>query len=49
MTARHRAIEFKRFLTRIDQAAPAGLAVNVICDNSSTHKTQRSSVGVTAR
>jgi transposase len=39
MTARHRAIEFRRFLTRIDQQVPAELAVHVICDNSSTHKT----------
>jgi transposase len=39
MTPRHRAVEFKRFLDRIDQQVPAGLAVHVICDNSSTHKT----------
>ena len=39
MTARHRGVEFKRFLARIDQQVPAGLAVHVICDNSSTHKT----------
>jgi transposase len=39
MTARHRAVEFKRFLTRIDQAVPADLGVHVVCDNSSTHKT----------
>jgi transposase len=39
MTPRHRAVEFKRFLARIDQAVPADLAVHVICDNSSTHKT----------
>jgi transposase len=39
LTARHRAVEFKRFLHRIDQAVPADLAVHVICDNSSTHKT----------
>jgi transposase len=39
MTARHRAVEFKRFLAHIDQQVPAGLAVHVICDNSSTHKT----------
>jgi transposase len=39
LTDRHRAIEFKRFLHRIDQQVPAGLAVHVICDNSSTHKT----------
>jgi transposase len=39
LTGRHRAIEFRRFLARIDQAVPAELAVHVICDNSSTHKT----------
>jgi transposase len=39
LTDRHRAIDFKRFLTRIDQQVPAGLAGQVICDNSSTHKT----------
>jgi transposase len=39
MTAHHRAIEFRRFLARIDQAVPADLAVHVVCDNSSTHKT----------
>jgi transposase len=38
LTPRHRAIEFRRFLARIDQAVPADLAVHVICDNSSTHK-----------
>jgi transposase len=38
MTARHRAVEFKRFLDRVDQQVPAGLEVHVICDNSSTHK-----------
>jgi transposase len=39
MTPRHRAIEFKRFLARVDQAVPAELEVHVICDNSSAHKT----------
>jgi len=39
LTARHRAIEFKRFLARIDAGVPAGLEVHVICDNSSTHST----------
>jgi transposase len=38
MTARHRAVEFKRFLDRVDTQVPAGLQVHVICDNSSTHK-----------
>jgi transposase len=39
MTARSRAGEFRRFLAGIDQQVPAELAVHVICDNSSTHKT----------
>jgi transposase len=39
LTPRHRAIEFKRFLARIDKAVPAELDVHVICDNSSTHYT----------
>jgi transposase len=39
MTARHRAVEFKRFLDRVDSQVPARLQVHVICDNSSTHKT----------
>jgi transposase len=39
MTSRHRAIEFKRFLTQIDKVTPAELDVHLICDNSSTHKT----------
>jgi transposase len=37
--ARHRAIEFKRFLQTIDREVPAELDVHVILDNSSTHKT----------
>jgi transposase len=36
---RHRAIEFKRFLQTLDRAVPAELAVHVVLDNSSTHKT----------
>jgi transposase len=39
LTARHRAIEFKRFLDHVDRQVPAGLDLHVICDNSSTHKT----------
>jgi transposase len=39
LTARHRAVEFRRFLARIDTQVPAELAARVICDNSSTHKT----------
>jgi transposase len=36
---RHRAIEFKKFLQRIDAEVPGDLDVHVILDNSSTHKT----------
>jgi transposase len=39
LTPRHRAMEFKRFLGRIDKQVPAGLDVHLICDNSSTHTT----------
>jgi hypothetical protein len=35
MTARHRAIEFQRFLDRVNAQVPAGLDIHVICDNSS--------------
>jgi transposase len=37
--ARHRAIEFKKFLQTIDREVPDDLAVHVVLDNSSTHKT----------
>jgi transposase len=36
---RHRAIEFKTFLQTIDREVPDRLAVHVVLDNSSTHKT----------
>jgi transposase len=36
---RHRAVEFKKFLIRIDKEVPDGLDVHLICDNASTHKT----------
>lgn len=36
---RHRAIEFKKFLTRIDKTVPAGLDVHLVCDNYATHNT----------
>jgi transposase len=39
MTPRHRAEEFRRFLTLIDNSVPAHLDVHVVLDNSSTHKT----------
>ena len=37
--ARHRAIEFKKFLQTLDREVPAELQVHVVLDNSSTHKT----------
>jgi transposase len=36
---RHRATEFKKFLTSIDKTVPAELDVHLICDNYGTHKT----------
>ena len=39
MTDQHRAVEFRKFLNLIDRSVPDDLAVHVICDNASTHKT----------
>lgn len=36
---RHRSIEFKSFLGRIEREVPAGLDVHLILDNYGTHKT----------
>ena len=36
---RHRAVEFRVFLDRIETAVPSDLEVHVILDNVSTHKT----------
>jgi transposase/DNA-binding XRE family transcriptional regulator len=36
---KHRAIEFKKFLTTIDKTVPADLDVHLVCDNYGTHKT----------
>lgn len=38
---RHRSVEFVRFLDEVDIAVPAELAVHVVLDNLSTHKTPR--------
>ena len=35
---RHRTIEFKKFLQKIDSQVPAELDVHLICDNYGTHK-----------
>src|SRR4051794_29647133 len=37
--SRHRAIDFKKFLQRIDREVPDDLDVHVVLGNSSTHKT----------
>lgn len=37
--ARHRAIEFKKFLRKIDSEVPVEYAVHIVLDNASTHKT----------
>jgi transposase len=37
--ARHRAIEFKKFLAKLDTEVPADFDVHVVLDNASTHKT----------
>ncbi len=39
MTPRHRAREFQQFLTLIDRSVPRELAVHVVLDNVSTHRT----------
>lgn len=36
---RHRAVEFKKFLAKLDREVPAGLQVHLILDNYATHKT----------
>lgn len=35
---RHRAIEFKKFLAKIDSEVPDDLDVHLVCDNYGTHK-----------
>jgi transposase len=37
--SRHRAIEFKKFLTTIDREVPPEMTVHLVMDNASTHKT----------
>lgn len=39
LQAHHRAVEFKRFLQRIDREVPAELEVHLILDNYATHTT----------
>jgi Integrase core domain. len=36
---KHRAVEFKKFLAKIDAQVPEDLDVHLICDNYHTHKT----------
>ena len=35
---RHRAVEFRTFLAKLDKQVPADLDVHLICDNYTTHK-----------
>jgi transposase len=35
---RHRAVEFKKFLSKIDSQVPKHLDVHLVCDNYGTHK-----------
>lgn len=37
---RHRALEFKKFLAKIDAQVPGDLQIHLICDNYQTHKTR---------
>ncbi|MGZ4521287.1 MAG: IS630 family transposase, partial [Mycobacteriaceae bacterium] len=39
MHRRHRAVEFKKFLAKIDARVPDHLQVHLICDDYGTHKT----------
>jgi len=36
---RHRAVEFKKFLAKIDDEVPGDLEVHLVCDSYGTHKT----------
>lgn len=38
MTTKHRSIEFRKFLNKIDAEVDAGLDVHIVLDNVSTHK-----------
>lgn len=35
---KHRSVEFKKFLVKIDKTVPGDLDVHVLCDNYATHK-----------
>lgn len=38
---RHRAVEFKKFLTTIDRTVPEGMDIHIVADGYGTHKTRR--------
>ena len=38
---RHRSVEFRKFLDRVDASVPATMDVHLIMDNYGTHKTPR--------
>lgn len=35
---KHRSVEFKKFLAKIDKTVPEHLDIHVVCDNYATHK-----------
>jgi transposase len=45
---RHRTIEFKKFLAKIDDQVPADLDVHLVCDNYGTHKSPAVKTWLTA-
>src|SRR3712207_5536115 len=42
---RHRAVEFKKFLAKLDKEVPADLDVHLVLDNYATHKTPAIKIG----
>jgi transposase len=36
---RHRSVEFRKFLVKLDKQIPGNLEVHLVCDNYATHKT----------
>ena len=45
---RHRATEFKKFLTKLDNGIPVELDVHLICNNYATHKSPSARTGWSA-
>ena len=43
---RHRAVEFRKFLTSVEEAVPAELDIHLVLDNYATHKAPPVKAGV---